>query len=197
MAKTKSLSSRSSLCSRGGPKRKCEIAARPVLRMTCISQSTTEAPCLLRAADLPSSGRFYLQRLPDLLGQTHGYSFDGPAVLFAEDADGLLQCILSLLQIDSLDCGELLYVQNILTVHCPGLGKLMFLKNGWAFTSAALSARQPSLCFGSLVSSWMAFASSVNLSLYSSSSSCTLLSTSSRFTRSLRARKGDRPAVIS
>lgn len=43
----------------------------------------------------------------------------------------------------------------------------------------------------------MALVSSVNLSLYSSSSSCTLLSTSSRFTRSLRARKGDRPAVIS
>lgn len=33
MAKTRSRSSRSSLCSRGGPKRKCVIAARPVLRM--------------------------------------------------------------------------------------------------------------------------------------------------------------------
>lgn len=33
MAKTRSLSSSSSLCSRGGPKRKCVIAARPVLRM--------------------------------------------------------------------------------------------------------------------------------------------------------------------
>lgn len=43
----------------------------------------------------------------------------------------------------------------------------------------------------------MALVSSVNLSLYSSSSSCTLRSTSSRLTRSLRARKGDRPAVIS
>lgn len=33
MAKTRSLSSRSSLCSRGGPNRKCVMAARPLLRM--------------------------------------------------------------------------------------------------------------------------------------------------------------------
>lgn len=33
MAKTRSLSSKSSLCSRGGPNRKCVMAARPVLRM--------------------------------------------------------------------------------------------------------------------------------------------------------------------
>ena len=236
-----------------------------------------------------------------------------------------VEVVVSLVQIYSLDCGELLNVQNILTVHCPRLRegndhgktgvrgktadkfiltdnssswkftwkdtfflqwrfrsilvsvmiktkyphrrtcfcsgtdlrthraqpntlltsgtkggstipassllKLMFLKNEWALTHAAPSAWHPSLCFGSLVSSWvssssrdesssyssahrpslhthmtpikmltilqMALVSSVNLSLYSSSSSCTLLSTSSRFTRSLRARKGDRPAVIS
>lgn len=152
-----------------------------------------------------------------------------------------------MVQIYSLDCGELLYVQNILTVHCPRLGegkeherdgverknrtqvylnrsfiitefhlllfkrhkfpaaamldyfgwrgdlkkefqsseidssthcvrscklltsgtkggstipassllKLMFLKNEWALTPAAPSARHPSLCFGSLVSSWV------------------------------------------
>lgn len=35
-----------------------------------------------------------------------------------------VEVIVSLVQIDSLDGGELLYVQNILTVHCPGLGKV-------------------------------------------------------------------------
>lgn len=34
-----------------------------------------------------------------LLHCTHSYSFHRPAVLFAEDADGFLQCILSLLHI--------------------------------------------------------------------------------------------------
>lgn len=34
-----------------------------------------------------------------------------------------VEVIVSLVQIYSLDCGELLYVQNILTVHCPRLGK--------------------------------------------------------------------------
>lgn len=34
-----------------------------------------------------------------------------------------VEVIVSLVQIDSLDCGELLDIQNILTVHCPGLGE--------------------------------------------------------------------------
>lgn len=34
-----------------------------------------------------------------------------------------VEVIVSLVQIYSLDCGELLYVQNILTVHCPRLGE--------------------------------------------------------------------------
>lgn len=33
---------------------------------------------------------------------THSYSFNGPALLLAEDADGLLQCILTLLNIGHL-----------------------------------------------------------------------------------------------
>lgn len=33
---------------------------------------------------------------------THSHSFNGPAVLFTEDADGLLQCILTLLHIRHL-----------------------------------------------------------------------------------------------
>lgn len=34
-----------------------------------------------------------------------------------------VEVIVSLVQIYSLDCGELLYVQHILTVHCSGLGE--------------------------------------------------------------------------
>lgn len=34
-----------------------------------------------------------------------------------------VEVIVSLVQIYSLDCGELLDVQNILTVHCPRLGE--------------------------------------------------------------------------
>lgn len=34
-----------------------------------------------------------------------------------------VEVIVSLVQIYSLHCGELLYVQNILTVHCPRLGE--------------------------------------------------------------------------
>lgn len=33
---------------------------------------------------------------------THSHNFNGPAILFAEDADGLLQCILTLLHIGHL-----------------------------------------------------------------------------------------------
>lgn len=222
-----------------------------------------------------------------------------------------VEVIVSLVQIYSLDCGELLYVQNILTVHCPRLGEgndhrkgktgdkfiLADYLSSWNFTCCSWKSKffsvvailgrfglrellkkkksfrtcsrsrinyshraqreaplfQPpaswSWCFwrtsgpwrpllhppGTPASAWglwsaavwaaaemnhhiihqsihpstqtrfpsmltilqMALVSSVNLSLYSSSSSCTLRSTSSRFTRSLRARKGDRPAVIS
>lgn len=61
------------------------------------------------------------------------------------------------------------------TIPASSLLKLMFLKNEWALTPAAPSARHPSLCLGSLVSSWVSSSrdessnySSIHLSLHAS-----------------------------
>lgn len=55
------------------------------------------------------------------------------------------------------------------TIPASSLLKLMFLKNEWAVTPAAPSARHPSLCLGSLVSSCVSSSSSRDESSHYSS----------------------------